>query len=404
MSMNREEKLVVFSSSIAHGLIHSYGLILPALLLILAKDLNTSKLELGIAANVYGLALGLGAIPAGLASDRFGSRRVIAIAMGCSGLAAILLALTNSYWFFLVGMAVLGGFSSLYHPAALALISRGVHESGRGMGYHGMGGSFFQAITPFLATWIALALSWRLAFVFFGLPGIVLGLVFLNFRFQENIHETKTHAQHADCAGPPTQISKIISLNLILIYGAALFLGFVFNGSVNSFLTAFLTLQMKTTIFGISGELLGSSATTLALLVGVLAQYVGGHLTDRHKPELIMGGFVFLCGISAIVMAGITDWLLLVFTSLFAFGYFASQPSQNRLISKYLSHHRHGIGFGIAYFMGFGAGSFASSLSGYIAENYHIGYIFYVLGVFALISMFLVLLLSWLNRKTILIS
>jgi len=114
-----------------------------------------------------------------------------------------------------------------------------------------------------------------------------------------------------------------------------------------------------------------------------------------------MAGFVFVCGAAAILMADAKDWPLLVFTALFAFGYFASQPPQNYLITKYLSHHQHGIGFGIAYFMGFGAASFASSLSGYIAENYHIGYIFYVLGGFALIAMFLVLALMWFNRNTI---
>jgi MFS family permease len=401
MSLNREERFVVLSSSIAHGLIHSYGLILPALLLILAKELGASKLELGIAANVYGFAMGLGAIPAGLASDRVGSRGVIAIAMGGSGLASILLGLAHSYWVFLAGMAVLGGFSSLYHPAALALISRGLREPGRGMGYHGMGGSFFQAVTPFLVTWLALMLNWRLAFVFFGLPGIVLGLIFVFARFQENIRKSNPSLVQANCAEISLRPGKANKINLILIYGAALFLGFVFNGSVNSFLTAFLTLQMKIKAMGISGELLGSSATTLALLVGVLAQFVGGHLTDRRNPELVMAGFVFVCGAAAILMADAKDWPLLVFTALFAFGYFASQPPQNYLITKYLSHHQHGIGFGIAYFMGFGAASFASSLSGYIAENYHIGYIFYVLGGFALIAMFLVLALMWFNRNTI---
>lgn len=80
--MNRKEKLIVLSCSLSHGLIHSYGLILPTLLLILAKHLGASKLDIGIAANIYGLALGLGSIPAGLATDMVGSRHVIAIALG----------------------------------------------------------------------------------------------------------------------------------------------------------------------------------------------------------------------------------------------------------------------------------------------------------------------------------
>lgn len=296
-------------------------------------------------------------------------------------------------------MCVLGGFSSLYHPAALALISRGMRESGRGMGFHGMGGSFFQGVTPFLVTWLALALNWRLAFVVFGVPGIILGLVFTIVRFEE---DTRTPApSQADQFIALQRPLKTNKLDLILIYGAALFLGFVFNGSVSSFLTPLLTINMKMELLGMSREMIGSFATTLALLVGVVAQYLGGHLTDRYKPELIMGGFVFVCGLAALLMAISKDWNLLAFTALFAFGYFGSQPPQNCLITKYLRHRQRGFGFGIAYFMSFGAGSFSSSLSGYIADNYTIGTIFLVLGAFAFVSTTLISILLCLNRNTV---
>src|SRR2546428_7936857 len=45
-------------------------------------------------------------------------------------------------------LGALGLFSSAYHPTGLSVISRTVTEQGRGMGWHGMGGSLGIAAGP----------------------------------------------------------------------------------------------------------------------------------------------------------------------------------------------------------------------------------------------------------------
>src|SRR3989442_3887975 len=47
-----------------------------------------------------------------------------------------------------VSLGALGLFSGIYHPTGLSIISRVVVEQGRGMGWHGMGGSLGIAAGP----------------------------------------------------------------------------------------------------------------------------------------------------------------------------------------------------------------------------------------------------------------
>ncbi|MFO8090102.1 MAG: MFS transporter [Desulfatiglandaceae bacterium] len=396
--MNKEERLIVLTTSLAHGFIHAYGLILPALLLMLAREFGVGTTQMGIAATVYGFAFGLGAVPAGVVSDRFGSRRVIVVSLGGASASSALIGFAGSYWVFVGGLFALGAFSSLYHPSALSLISRGVRRSGTGMGYHGMGGTLFQALTPIAAAAVAAALSWRAAFVIFAFPGMLLAFLLYRVRISEDRRDGDETKKGADVRtkpmGRPTN-----RLVLFVICGAALLSGAIFNGSVNSFLTAFLILRLKLEILGFTPEIIGSAATTIALLVGVLAQYVGGRVADLRHPEFVMAAAMGLCGFAGLIMAMVTGWALVVFTFIFVFGYFSSQPAQNGIITTYVDISRRGRVFGYQFFIAFGAGSFSSSAAGYVAEKFSIDRIFIMLGTFGITAMCLLLLLGWTSRR-----
>ncbi len=396
--MNKEERFIVLITCLAHGLIHAYGLILPTLLLTLTREFEVGVVEMGVAATVYGVAFGLGAVPAGVVSDRLGSRRVIAASLGGAGASSAMMGFAGSYWVFVAGLFALGVFSSLYHPSALSLISRGVRQSGRGMGYHGMGGTFFQALTPIIAAGLAMAFNWRAVFVLFAVPGMMLALLLYRVRISEDAAADSGGVQ--DVPGRRNSGRRPgDGLVLFVICGAALFSGGIFNGSVNSFLNAFLTLRLKMEVLGFTPELIGSAATTSALLVGVLAQYVGGRVADLRHPEFVMAGAMAFCAAGAFVMSMVTGWALILFTFVFVFGYFSSQPAQNGIVTSYVAFSRRGRVFGYQFFIAFGAGSFASSAAGYVAEKLSIDRIFVMLGGFAVAAMCLLLFLGWSSRR-----
>src|SRR2546429_80804 len=73
--------------------------------------------------------------------------------------------------------------SGIYHPTALAAISRSVEAQGAAMGWHGMGGSLGIALGPaFVAASLASGWPWRDAVAVLVLPPLV-GLALLATRF-----------------------------------------------------------------------------------------------------------------------------------------------------------------------------------------------------------------------------
>ena len=52
----------------------------------------------------------------------------------------------------------------------------------------------------------------------------------------------------------------------------------------------------------------------------------------------------------------------------YALFYFSTQPTLAKLVAQYTSVRFRGLAYGINFFVGFGIGSFASNLSGYVAD------------------------------------
>jgi len=84
----------------------------------------------------------------------------------------------------------------------------------------------------------------------------------------------------------------------------------------------------------------------------------------------------------------------------YAFFYFAVQPVQNYIVSKYLPQHRHGLGYGTLFILTFGVGSTAAAVSGYLADLYGLQIVFYSMGFCFLASALLILGLVLQNGRT----
>ncbi|MBU1181591.1 MAG: hypothetical protein KKE00_11530 [Proteobacteria bacterium] len=93
------------------------------------------------------------------------------------------------------------------------------------------------------------------------------------------------------------------------------------------------------------------------------------------------------------IMAKSSGLILIISAILYAFFYFSTQPMQNFLLSNYLPKKRHGIGYGIHFFVTFGIGSTAAAVSGYLADNYGLESVFYAMGACFVVSSILSLIL-----------
>jgi len=122
-------------------------------------------------------------------------------------------------------------------------------------------------------------------------------------------------------------------------------------------------------------------------------------LVDRFGPEKIYATAICIGALFVWMMAVSTDWILIGSAVTYAFFYFATQPVQNYMLSRYLPPHRHGIGFGTQFFITFGVGSTAAAVSGYIADQYGLPSIFYAMTGCFVVSSILSLVLIYYSRQ-----
>ena len=164
-----ERRIVAFTAS-AHGLVHTYELSIPILLTVWIAEFSTTAATLGAVVTVgYGL-FGVGALPAGVVVDRFGSKPVIlACLLGMAG-SFLLVGAAPTLPVLALALGVWGVTASVYHPAGLALLSTAVDRRGTALGYHGIGGNLGIALGPLAAVVLLVAFDWRVVAALLTLP------------------------------------------------------------------------------------------------------------------------------------------------------------------------------------------------------------------------------------------
>jgi MFS family permease len=392
--VNPEEKKIMGLTMTSHGLVHLYEGVLPPLLPLVMAEFGADYFTMGVIVSIFSYAFGLGSLPAGILADKIGPRRLVSLYLFGAGTAGVLVLPAGSLPFYAVIMGMIGAFCSTYHPAANTLISLGIREKGHAFGLHGIAGSIGVAVVPALSAWIGTLLGWRAPHVAFGLMGIGLGVFSLTLPKYPTIQNESSMQ-----AGPRTVAEqKVSGLSLTFFFLSATALGLSYKG-IMTFLPTYMGQNIQLSFMKIGVVAMGGAFATLALISGAFGQYVSGRLVDRYPVEKIYLGSVCLGTLFVFVMSFSKGFLLLLASVCYAFFYFAVQPAQNYIVSKYLPQNRQGLGYGTLFILTFGVGSTAAAVSGYLADLYGLRSVFYAMGFCLLASAGLVLGLVLQNGK-----
>ncbi len=391
--MNKEEKRIITLTTVSHSLVHLFEGVLPPLVPLLIVEFGTDYFHLGLIVAVFSYAFGIGSLPSGYLADRIGPRRLVTLYLFGAGAMAMGVLPVTSLWGYGILMGAIGLFCSTYHPASNTLISLAVREKGRAFGIHGIAGSLGVASVPLLSAWIGAALGWRTPHALYGFVGILAGAYSLRIPRRSLIREMAPKD-----AG--TQVPFAVSyLNLTLFFLSAMALGLTYKG-IMTFLPAFMGESVQIGGLRVGKVALGGTLATIALLSGALGQYFAGRSVDRIQAERLYLGAILLGTVFVFLMAAAGNLVLVLSAALYAFFYFSTQPIQNYLLSVYLPRHRHGLGYGIHFFITFGIGSTAAAVSGYLADHFGLRSVFYAMGACFLFSAAMAAtLLARVNRK-----
>jgi MFS family permease len=339
------ERRVLALTGVAHSATHFFELMYPTLAVALARETGRPLAEvLGWSFAGY-LLFGLGALPAGLLADRVGGRRVLIAGLLGMGLASLAAAWVQPGASLAILLAVIGLSASAYHPAGMSLITHTVAARGRALGLNGIFGNVGIAATPFVTAALAARFGWRHTYLVVGLGTCAAALAFASLRIDER------PLPEGDTA--PAMNGRGDGLAFALLCLAAALGGISYRANTVA----------QPAYFAERVSVLGYGATaSLVYLVGILGQYLGGVLADRHHLGRLYLGFHLASLPLLLVMSRTSGIPLVAASAVFVLFSLGSQPAENSLFARFSPPRWRATGYGAKFVMTFGVGSLAVGL------------------------------------------
>jgi MFS family permease len=382
--MNQEQRKVLWTTCTSHGLIHVYELSIPALLILIQTEFGVGDLRMGEVVTLYGLLFGIGSLPAGWLVDRLGSRVLLVACLWGASFSLLGMAVSPSLALFSVCSAAMGLALSIYHPAGTALITHRMPATGRVFAWHGMAGNTGVATASVIAGSLGALVGWRWALGLLSMIGLGVGAVALRLP-PPTIQDEPERPR----GGHRT--------SFLLLLLAAAFMGMVYRGVTTFLPKLFATSYAENSA---AGTAVGGALTTITLIVGLVGMYTAGRIADRGvRPAL-----VFLAGAAFqapfLVAIGVFQGpILLPMAMGLAFFHFLTQPVGNQMVSEFTPPTLRGLGYGIYFFMTFGAGSLGATISGWVSERIDLATIFPALALVLVPSIVLTAILAIVTRR-----
>ncbi len=398
--MNSVERRILLVTCFGHLMSHYNMLVFPALILPLSVQLNLPMPEvLGLSFWMY-ILFGLMALPWGMVGDRWGGKPLMLIQFlgsGAGGIAAVIYL--DSPPQLALALAGIGLFSAIYHPIGLGMISKGVSRVSLAMGYNAMFGGLGLVIAPLITGFMVWLSGPKAAFVVLAVLNL-LGVVFLMLLRVEHTSEKEVRNNGED--------NGMIGAFLILL--VAMMLGGIAYRGATVILPAYIELNGKG-IFealsgllgeGLSSNLVATSVTAMIYAVGMVGQYVGGHVGERFEHRYSYLFFHAICIPAVLLMSAAQNLSLVALSFVYFFFLLGMQPIENTLVATYVPRRLHHSAFGMKFILTFGVGAFAVKMIQRIEAAWNIEAAFVALGLVSVILVGTILvLIAWTNRVSV---
>jgi len=337
--------------NLAHFLDHYFLLIFPTAALAIAPAWGMTYAQVLVLGTPLYVMFALATLPVGWLGDKIDRMTLIIVFfLGC-GTSSLVVAFSSGPLSLMVGLGLLGLFTSLYHPVGLAHITDIGRRTGRALAINGVFGNLGLAGAALVTGIVAKNIGWQSAFGLPGLVSIVIGLI-LFWRHSNVSRISTTQASKADTG----QIKSNRHVQFVVfgvICVAALFGGIVFNA-----ITISLPKFFDERLTGIAGDLTWIGASTGAVFaIAAFAQLPVGELLDRFgaRPILI---FLLTLQISLLfALSQATGWIALILALLLVIAMFAEIPITSWLLGHYVKSGLRSRAVSVEYVLSLGMAS-----------------------------------------------
>jgi MFS family permease len=288
---------------------------------VVAHELGFGFDGIGYIASAFLIVYTLGTVPLGIWADRAKRRNVIAVSVAVWSVATAFTALASNFLTLFLSRMILGVGEAGYFPAGTALMSDYFKRSVRSriMSWWNVG-QLIGILVGFVIGGELAGIfvgSWRLAFIFTGIPGLILAFMAWKLREprrneadEESVELNLRSSDNAIQIEEPlpvlptstnifSQFRSLLSIKtLVVLIVMQIFAYFVLGVNV-VFLPTYL--QQKDT-FGLTSGQAGLFSGAVIVFAGMAGTILGGYLADilnRHHQ----GARVLVCGIGFLLSA-----------------------------------------------------------------------------------------------------
>jgi MFS transporter, FSR family, fosmidomycin resistance protein len=298
--------LVVTLVSVAHGMSHAYGALLPLIVPFFLTDLQLSYTQVGLIFSLSNLVwsplqLGFGIL------GRYCSRKlVLGISHICQGIAIIGTSLVYGFTDLLSWRVMARIADAPQHPIGNSLISQSFRAERRGLALaiNAAGSNLGTVAVPLIGGFLIATLGWRSTLVVFGLPGMLIGLLLVGLLEEHRPRDQ----QGLRAAGIGAEVWALLKHREALLLLTSHVIGA--GGRGLGVATIYVPLYLSQSLHVDEVQL--GILLTILMAGSVIGPLVAGPLSDRlgRKPVLL-GDYVVACLCFAGLMSvGGASWAL----------------------------------------------------------------------------------------------
>ncbi|GAB4490139.1 MAG: MFS transporter [Thermodesulfovibrionales bacterium] len=351
---DRESARTIALFSAAHVVDDIYMNMLPPLLPVLIAQYRLSYAAAGLIVTVFTITSSVSQPFIGYVIDRYRLAWTSSAGLIWVGLWMGLVGLAGSYPVLLGAAALAGLGPAMFHPHALASISR-IRTGGKGrvMSFFLIGGNLGFALGPALAGLLTGAGGIR-GITLIAIPGILMGFV-LHRAARDSGYDQTGHTEHFRLA----DFSPAVVLTIVVVLRSWVYF------SVLSYLPSWL-VHAGTSVLASNAHL------TMMLLAGVAGQFAGGSLSDHYgRKQVAMASL--LCA-APLLLLFLHAQGAAALALLFLFGFTVMASFSITIVMVHEIMHRHvGTASGIMIGFAVGVGGLGVLVSGFVADAAGIG-------------------------------
>jgi MFS family permease len=362
----------LFVMSMTHMLTHVFTRVHTTLFPILQDEFNLSLQQLGLMAAIPPLCATFLALPAGMFSDRIGSKKLVLASLVIAILGSFLASRTVTPVMLIVAVSLIYINTTVYHPPAYSFVTRLFDPRGRlkALGIHGAGGTLGVAIGPISISILmgVLALGWRQVYLFWIIP-LLLGVVAVLFIKSEPREDAWVNTHQEENGSQATSLLSV-SLVMFLVY---LGVRVIAVSMSQSFMALYLVDER-----GFS-ESLASLLIGINVLAGIIAAPLGGFLAVRHGEKrwlLTVLTLAYAC--FGLAIASPSNVVFVILYLAYGFGTYLGMAANSAIMARLSPGKQRGLAFALFFLPGSIVGAVAPLLAASIADALSLVTIFYV--------------------------